>query len=103
MERVRVEEVKYRKDGSEAKKPHVFYICELCGAKAKGARSASYPQIHVDHIDPVIPVDRKITWEEYVERLFCDVNNLQAICDVCHKEKTTGENAERRRNLKKHT
>ena len=101
MKRVRKEEPRYRKDGSKAAKPQVFYICEACGAKAKPGRTAGgYPQVHIDHIDPVVPVDTVLddmTLDRYVERLFCDVSNLQALCSTCHNAKTQAERRLRRR------
>lgn len=57
----------------------------------------------VDHIEPVIPVDSSleaITYDELVDRLWCDERNLQAICSNCHSKKSKEENKERRR-LKK--
>lgn len=97
LDRVRKEVPAKKKDGTPAKRPGVFYVCEACGADAKNSKSPNYPQIHVDHIEPVIPINRDIDWDEYIERLFCDISNLQALCDVCHKEKTKAENEERRK------
>ena len=103
LARVRAEEPRYKKDGSLAVKPQVFYLCEQCGAKAKPAKSADYPVIHVDHIDPVVPVTRtlkELSWDEYIARLFCEIENLQALCGPCHHTKTQAELKVRKRKLK---
>jgi hypothetical protein len=31
------------------------------------------------------------TWDEFINKLFCEANNLQAICRSCHKTKTAKE------------
>ncbi len=59
--------------------------------------------MEVDHISPIIKIDEKLedlTWDELVDRVWCNLNNLVAKCKPCHKLKTKAENAERRR-LKK--
>lgn len=63
-----------------------LYICNKCGL--------TFPlkEIDVDHIDPVVPVDRPIKdWNEYIERLFCEPNNLQCLCKRCHQAKCAEE------------
>ena len=53
-------------------------------------------EIQVDHIKPVIPVDREIKdWNEYIERLFCSVKNLQCLCKPCHLIKSNDEKNKR--------
>lgn len=96
---VRHEEPTTRKDGTPGRIA-VFYICEQCGSKAKQQKSPRFPQIHIDHIDPVIPCHRslkELTWDEYLSRLFCSPDNLQAICTVCHDVKTNAERKLRRK------
>lgn len=51
-----------------------------------------------DHIEPVVPVKSSLdemTWSQVVNRVWCDVNNLIAICKDCHKLKTSKERKER--------
>lgn len=49
-------------------------------------------EIHVDHIDPVVdPARGFTTWDEYIDRLFCEAEGLQILCKVCHKDKTNEE------------
>lgn len=46
----------------------------------------------VDHIQPVIdPAVGFISWDVYVERLFCEVDGFQVLCKTCHDEKTKKE------------
>jgi 5-methylcytosine-specific restriction endonuclease McrA len=65
--------------------------------------SALY-QMQVDHILPIIKVDcslENMSWDEVVDRTWCDPKNLQALCLTCHKEKTTLEAKERKANRKR--
>ncbi len=54
----------------------------------------------IDHVEPVVPLNkarRDMTWDEVVDRMFnCPDDNLQALCDKCHKIKTQAENKIRR-------
>jgi 5-methylcytosine-specific restriction endonuclease McrA len=55
--------------------------------------------VQVDHIEPVIPVDRpakEMSWDEIISRLFCDPENLQVLCKACHKRKSSRENKDRK-------
>lgn len=88
------------KDGSPAKRAHKFYVCRACGTLGKKQKSPNHPKVHVDHIDPVIPIDgRDLTWNEKIDRLFCisaGADNLQVLCANCHSDKTKVENKARR-------
>ena len=74
----------------------VFHsLCNGCGEIRPETEST------VDHIVPIINPDVGFTtWDDVIERLFCEVNNLQVLCTPCHTEKTKGEkkrDTERRR------
>ncbi len=61
--------------------------------------------LEVDHLIPVVPENsslEQMTWDELVNRVWCDEDKLQAVCKTCHKAKSKEENANRRR-LKKET
>jgi len=45
-------------------------------------------QIQVDH---KIGMGPGLSWEAFIERLFCEKENLQVLCIPCHKEKTKKE------------
>ena len=86
MMKVRREVPKFNKDGSRAKKDSVQYRCNVCQTYVGSTHVA------VDHITPVISVSEGfVDFNTFIERLFCDVNNLQVICDDCHNLKTNSE------------
>lgn len=47
--------------------------------------------INVDHIIPAGTLRCAADLPGFVERLFCEVNNLQVLCNVCHNKKTQDE------------
>lgn len=52
--------------------------------------------VAVDHIEPVVhTTEGFVSWDRFVERLFCEKEGLQVLCKVCHKEKTAKERKER--------
>lgn len=59
--------------------------------------TATY-QIEVDHVDPIVPVDRSLeqmSWDEVINRVFCSKDNLTPVCRPCHAIKTKSENKAR--------
>jgi len=52
--------------------------------------------VHVDHIEPVVPVTGWESWDSCIENMFCEKDNLQVLCSKCHKEVTAAENAQRK-------
>ena len=89
---------KYNKDNTRAKKDSVQYQCNSCKEWVGSTCVA------VDHIEPVI--DNEIgfqDWNTFINRLFCEKDNLQILCDSCHTVKSNAEKAiakERRRKEK---
>lgn len=57
-------------------------------------------EIHMDHILPVVPVEGFQDLGNFVESLFCKVEGFQALCSVCHDQKTLAENLQRKLNKK---
>jgi 5-methylcytosine-specific restriction endonuclease McrA len=51
--------------------------------------------IVVDHIKPVVPVEGWVSWDDCIENMFSEEDNLQALCSHCHKIKS-GEEAKER-------
>lgn len=48
--------------------------------------------VQVDHIKPVIdPKKGFISWDVYIDRMFCESKNLQVLCKECHSIKTKKE------------
>lgn len=48
-------------------------------------------QINVDHIIPAGTLRNANDLPAFVERLFCEVDNLQVLCEGCHNIKTQNE------------
>lgn len=98
MNKVRRERPWFKKDGSQATKPRVEFLCSSCNKWHMGK------DIQVDHQTPVIdPELGFVDWNTFINRLFCDVSNLTVLCKDCHKTKTDAEKSiavERRRRLK---
>jgi len=46
--------------------------------------------IFTDHIDPIGAYE---TWDRTIERMFCELPNLQVLCRACHDQKTKDERA----------
>ena len=72
-----------------------IYECAGCGqevtasVKVDGKRVSN---VFVDHINPVVdPSVGFTTWDEYIERMFCEADNLQLLCKSCHDSKTKQE------------
>jgi 5-methylcytosine-specific restriction endonuclease McrA len=54
--------------------------------------------VQVDHINPVVdPAKGFEDWPTYMERLYCEADNLQVLCKPCHKDKTNAERKERKK------
>jgi 5-methylcytosine-specific restriction endonuclease McrA len=50
--------------------------------------------IFVDHIKPIVdPEVGFTTWDECIERMFCEIENLQVLCRNCHDIKSNEERA----------
>lgn len=59
--------------------------------------------IEVDHVEPLVPIDRsfeEMSFDELVDRTWCELENLKPVCKPCHREKSSLENKERRRSKK---
>ena len=74
-----------------------LYWCEGYGVARHHApatllsKSGRIPNIFVDHISPVVGPEGFTTWDELINRLFCEEENLQVLCKVCHDAKTQDE------------
>lgn len=88
LKKVRIEKQKLNKNGEVSAKKDVYYRCRMCNGEFKAK------DVQVDHIDPVIPSGKTInemTYDEIVERIFCNLSNLQVLCKPCHTKKTKDE------------
>ena len=69
------------------------YRCAICGEIFKAK------EVDLDHVEPV--VDPKTGWtnyDDFIERLFCEADKFQVICNgpgSCHETKTYTEDVMR--------
>lgn len=62
------------------------YKCVACGGL--------FPlkSVQADHIEPVIdPHVGFVSWDEYINRMYCEKDNYQILCKGCHSAKTAEE------------
>jgi 5-methylcytosine-specific restriction endonuclease McrA len=52
-------------------------------------------EINVDHILPAGSLNNANDLPGFVERLFCEIDNLQVLCNVCHNKKTQDEKSKK--------
>jgi 5-methylcytosine-specific restriction endonuclease McrA len=50
-------------------------------------------KINIDHIIPAGSLNCSADVGPFIERLFCEVDNLQCLCEKCHDKKTKSEKA----------
>lgn len=89
------------------------FVCSQCGKPVYEGKSEDkfnllqeeFPniemgKIHMDHIDPVIPIEgfyeKEWDWDIYINRLLCDESGWQTLCAECHDIKTQDENEQRK-------
>jgi 5-methylcytosine-specific restriction endonuclease McrA len=68
----------------------MHYRCAVC--------SLDFPakDVQVDHIKPIVSVSAGFkTWDDFIDKLFCEAKNLQVLCKPCHKVKTGKERKKR--------
>lgn len=58
------------------------YECNSC--------KKEFPQkeVQVDHILTIIPLTGFTSWDDVINRMFCEDDNLQVLCKECHSNKT---------------
>ena len=65
-----------------------FWQCNECKEWFRDVSS-----VEVDHIEEIGPY--KGDWNDYINRMYCSVDNLQVLCVKCHLGKTTKNARER--------
>lgn len=69
------------------------YKCQICGLEKKAK------DIQLDHKEPVINPDTGfVDWNDFIGRMFPDLDGWQALCAECHQAKSESENKVRRKN-----
>lgn len=70
----------------EARVARGLYKCEQCN------NTFSSKEIKLDHIEPVVDVKLGFqTFDIYIDRMFCEKDGFQALCNSCHDGKTQVE------------
>lgn len=81
-----------RKTNKKTGKLAMHYKCAKCKKHFVAA------DVQVDHVLPVVdPKVGFIGWDSFIDRIFCEIENLQVLCKPCHKVKTEEEKAERKK------
>ena len=79
----------------EARTRRGFYLCAGCKQEVPASILEGRKRVKnaiVDHIIPVVdPKKGFTTWDECIERMFCEKDNLQVLCKKCHDIKTEQE------------
>ena len=70
-----------------------FYTCNGCKQEVpnttRDENGKRIKNVLVDHIQPIIdPATGWVSWDDTIERMFCEADNLQVLCHECHKVKT---------------
>ncbi len=70
----------------------MHYKCAKCKKHFVAA------DVQVDHVLPVVdPKVGFVSWDLFIDRIFCEIENLQVMCKPCHKVKTEEEKLERKK------
>lgn len=65
-----------------------LYKCALCEGTFQNK------DIVIDHIEPVVSLKEGFTtWDAFIDRLFCEVEGFQILCNPCHDAKTQTEDS----------
>lgn len=78
-----------------------LYKCEGCGKVGpptlppEKGKSRRIKNIVADHKHPIVTSAGFVSYDEWIDRCFVELDGFQALCHKCHKEKSLGENAGR--------
>lgn len=81
-----------RKVNAKTGKLAMHYTCAACNKLYVAT------DVQVDHIKPVVdPKKGFVSWDSFIDCMFCEIENLQVMCKPCHKIKTDQEKLERKK------
>lgn len=82
---------------SAARTRRGFYECAGCKEEVPNTVKEGRVRkknVHVDHIESIIdPAVGWVSWDSTIERMFCELDNLQVLCTKCHDVKSNEEKA----------
>lgn len=62
------------------------YRCAIC------LQIFGRKEIQVDHKSPVTPITGWVSFDDFIDRLYCEEQDLQVLCKPHHKIKSQAEN-----------
>lgn len=72
-----------------------LYLCAGCKKEVNPSYREGRKKVNnvfVDHIKPITnPESGFTTWDELINNMFCEMDNLQVLCKECHDDKTSKE------------
>lgn len=78
-----------------------IYLCNGCKEEGPATIKIDGKRVDnavVDHIEPIIDPDVGFTtWDDCIQRMFCEADNLQVLCHSCHEEKSNEERSRAKR------
>lgn len=85
-----------KKDARVARGKYKCNGCKKTVGVSRLVKGKRVNNVFVDHIKPVIDPDTGFTsWDDVIERLYCETDNLQLLCAKCHDKKTAEERKRR--------
>jgi len=74
----------------------MHYKCAMC------KKLYTSTDIQIDHILPVVdPQQGFVSWDVYINRMYCEQENFQVLCKPCHLKKTKKERECTKKSTKK--
>lgn len=74
-----------------------IYLCKGHGRKPHAVAasirigSKRHNNVFVDHIKAIVGRSGFSSWDDFINNLYCEVDNLQVLCKACHDLKTKEE------------
>lgn len=79
-----------KKINKSSGKMAMHYKCAVC------KKQFTSTNVQVDHILPVVdPETGFVDWDTFIDRMFCEEENLQVVCKPCHLKKSKEERKKR--------
>lgn len=105
LRRLSYQRKEYSQAKNRAKVDKAVFKCERCevlmydgkSEKSMERLKQEYPKIiwetpELNHLNPVIePKKGFVTWDDYLDRLFCGPDDLEVLCKSCHLDESRSE------------